>query len=217
MMKYQYLLFDLDGTLTNPEVGITRSVDYALQQFGIETNDLSELRKLIGPPLLDSFRTLYGFSESQAQQAIEHYREYFTQTGIFENEIYHGIDSLLQELASKGYKIVLATSKPEPYAIEILQHFHLHHHFTFICGSNLDNTRRNKGEIIAHILKQMELSADDCIMIGDREHDILGAQSNHMDSIGVLFGFGSREELEKAGATHVVETVEELRRLILDR
>lgn len=166
---------------------------------------------------LDSFRTLYGFSESQAQQAIEHYREYFTLTGIFENELYHGIDSLLQELASKGYKIVLATSKPEPYAIRILQHFHLHHHFTFICGSNLDNTRRNKGEIIAHILKQMELSADDCIMIGDREHDILGAQANHMDSIGVLFGFGSREELEKAGATHVVETVEELRRLILDR
>ena len=217
MMKYQYLLFDLDGTLTNPEVGITRSVDYALQQFGIETNDLSELRKLIGPPLLDSFRTLYGFSESQAQQAIEHYREYFTHTGIFENELYLGIDSLLQELASKGYKIVLATSKPEPYAIRILQHFRLHQYFTFICGSNLDNTRRNKGEIIAHVLKQMELSADDCIMIGDREHDILGAKANHMDSIGVLFGFGSREELETSGATYVVETVEELRRLILDR
>lgn len=217
MMKYQHLLFDLDGTLTNPEVGITRSVAYALQQFGIETRDLSELRKLIGPPLLDSFRTLYGFSESQAQQAIEHYREYFTQTGIFENELYLGIDTLLPELTSRGYKIVLATSKPEPYAIRILEHFRLHQYFTFICGSNLDNTRRNKGEIIAHILKQMELFADDCIMIGDREHDILGAQANHMDSIGVLFGFGSREELEKAGATHVVETVEELRRLILDR
>ena len=176
MMKYQYLLFDLD-----------------------------------------SFRTLYGFSESQAQQAIEHYREYFTQTGIFENELYLGIDTLLPELTSRGYKIVLATSKPEPYAIRILEHFRLHQYFTFICGSNLDNSRRNKGEIIAHILKQMELFADDCIMIGDREHDILGAQANHMDSIGVLFGFGSPEELEKAGATYVVETVEELRRLILDR
>jgi phosphoglycolate phosphatase len=214
MMKYQYLLFDLDGTLTNPEVGITRSVAYALQQFGIETSDLSELRKLIGPPLLDSFRNLYGFSETQAQQAIEHYREYFTQTGIFENELYFGIDTLLQELTSKGFKVVLATSKPEPYAIRILQHFHLDHHFAFICGSNLDNTRRNKGEIIAHILKQMDITASDCIMIGDREHDILGAQANHMDSIGVLFGFGSRGELETVGATHVVETVEELRALL---
>lgn len=214
-MKYQYLLFDLDGTLTNPEVGITRSADYALKQFGIETNDLSELRKLIGPPLLDSFRSFYDFSESQAQQAIEHYREYFTQTGIFENGLYSGIGTLLPELICRGHKIVLATSKPEPYAIRILEHFQLHHHFTFICGSNLDNSRRNKGEIIAHILKQMELSADDCIMIGDREHDILGAKANHMDSIGVLFGFGSREELETSGATYVVETVKELRRLLL--
>lgn len=216
-MKYPYLLFDLDGTLTNPEVGITRSVAYALKQFGIETNDLSELRKLIGPPLLDSFRTFYGFSEEQAQQAIEHYREYFTQTGIFENELYQGIDTLLQELANKGHKIILATSKPEPYAIRILQHFQLQQYFTFICGSHLDNTRRNKSEIIAHILKQMEISASDCVMIGDREHDILGAKANNMDSIGVLFGFGSRDELETSGATNVVETVEELRGLILNR
>jgi len=215
-MKYQYLLFDLDGTLTNPEVGITRSVDYALKQFGIETNDLSELRKLIGPPLLDSFRSFYDFSESQAQQAIAHYREYFTQTGIVENELYLGINALLHELASKGYKIVLATSKPEPYAIRILEHFQLHKHFTYICGSNLDNTRRNKSEIIAHILKQMDISANDCIMIGDREHDILGAKANHMDSIGVLFGFGSREELEAAGATHIVVSVAELERLLLN-
>lgn len=205
---YQNILFDLDGTLTDPGVGITNSAMYALEKWNIKVAERSELYKFIGPPLRDSFMKFYDFSEEQAKEAIVYYREYFKDKGIFENEVYPGIVELLQQLKASGKKIVLATSKPEEFAIRILKHFDLFDYFDFVGGAYMDGVRNKKGEVIQYALESAgitDLSAT--VMIGDREYDIIGAKENGLDSIGVLFGYGSREELEEAGATYIAETV----------
>jgi phosphoglycolate phosphatase len=217
--KKQVILFDLDGTLTDPGVGITNSVMYALERYGIYVNDRSELYKFIGPPLAQSFERFYGFSEAEAVAAVGAYREYFAEKGIFENEVFEGIEDLLKMLKAQGKKIGLATSKPEIYARQILEHFGLYTYMDFVSGSLLNGERTDKGEVIGWALEllkaqQGEVDREDIVMIGDREHDILGAKKNRISSIGVTFGYGSREELTDAGADVVVSDMEALAKLL---
>ena len=175
------ILFDLDGTITDPAMGITNSVMYALKKFGIEVPERSELYKFIGPPLAESFEKYYGFSDGQ--KAVEAYREYFAPKGIFENEVYEGIEELLSTLKNRGYNIYLATSKPEIYAKQILEHFKIDKYFSDAVGSELNGDRVEKGEVIAYLLKKHNITEG--IMIGDRCFDIIGAKENGLKSVGV--------------------------------
>lgn len=216
MNSYQNILFDLDGTITDSEKGITNSVAYALQKFDIPTENPSDLRKFIGPPLQDSFEKFHQFTKNDASKAVEYYREYYNDKGIFENYVFDGIENLLYQLKLKDKNLVVATSKPEYYANIIIKHFKLDDYFSLIVGSNMDGTRAKKNEIIQHVMNSLEIKhPNDSIMIGDREFDIIGAKQNQMKSIGVLFGFGSNEELENAGADHIVNTVQDLSNLLL--
>ena len=209
--KYKYCFFDLDGTLTNPELGITNSFMYALSKYNISVSERSELHKVIGPPLLDSFQRFYDFSYEDAKDAVDYYREYYTDKGIYENEMFPGISHLLEVLQKQGKKIILATSKPEHFAKIILDHFNLTKYFTFIAGANMDETRNKKDEVIEYALESCGITEmETVLMIGDREYDIIGAGKYGIDSVGVLFGFGSLEELEQAGATYIVESVQQM-------
>ena len=211
---YNTVLFDLDGTLTDPGQGITNSVSYSLKKYGIEVEDKKELYKFIGPPLHDSFMKYYGFSDEEADTAISYYREYFRNTGIFENEVYDGIENLLKEIKASGRKIILATSKPEEFAKRILVHFGLDKYFDFAAGATMDTSRSKKGDVIAYALRESGCDAENAVMVGDRMHDILGAKENGLDSIGVLFGYGDREELENAGADYIAENVNDILKFI---
>jgi phosphoglycolate phosphatase len=213
---YETFLFDLDGTLTDPQVGIINSILYALERFGIAESDRKGLVKFIGPPLLDSFRKWYGFSDPEARKAVALYREYYAELGIYENMMYDGIGDLLSGLHSRGHVLILATSKATIYAQKILEHFRIAQYFDRVEGSNFDLTRAAKSDIISDILS--ETSARDrgeYLMIGDHADDINGARENGIDSVAVTYGYGSKETLAKAGPTHTVHTVQELRTLLL--
>lgn len=212
----RYLFFDLDGTLTDPFEGITRSVEYALNRYGITVDDRRTLEPFIGPPLADSFIKYYGFSRKKAFEAIDVYRERFRDIGIFENEMYDGVPEMLATLQDAGAEIVLATSKPRIFAERILDHFDLTKYFTFIDGSELDGTRVKKDEVITHAIESLGCARSDAIMIGDRLHDIEGAKKNKLKSIGILWGYGSREELTKAGADHIFDSIKALTEFLLD-
>ena len=204
---YQFLLFDLDGTLADPGIGITNSVIYALHKFDIDVNDRSVLYKFIGPPLKDSFKRYYGFFDEQSNLAIQYYREYFKKQGMFENKVYDGVHDLLIELKAKGKSLIVATSKPEAFAIEILRHFDLYDYFDFVAGATMNDVRNKKADIIRYALENCHISdKSSAVMIGDREHDVLGAKENGLDSIGVLFGYGTYDELKNAGAAFIAET-----------
>lgn len=208
---YQNLLFDLDGTLTDPGVGITNSVAYALEKYGIKTDDRTQLYKFIGPPLQDSFEQFYGFSKEDAKTAVQYYREYYKETGIFENKLYDGMEHLLQSLCEAGKKLFVATSKPEAFAVQILEYFSVNQYFTYIAGSNMDGTRSKKEEVIAYALKAGKIQdLSSAVMIGDREYDVTGAKKAGIASIGVLFGYGSRKELEAAGADALAESTKDI-------
>ena len=208
---YQYILFDLDGTLTNPEIGITSSVMYALEKFNIKVEDRKELHPFIGPPLGDSFQRYYGLSEEESQLAIKYYRERFSVKGLYENEVYEGVDKLLQQLKEGGKTLIIATSKPEEFTLKILKHFDLLKYFDYVAGATMDGSRGEKADVIRYALKISGIKdKSKAIMIGDRKYDILGAKENGLNSIGVLFGFGDYEELSKAGADYVVKSVEEI-------
>ena len=213
---YQTILFDLDGTLTNPALGITNSLAYALEKFNIEVTDKKELYRFIGPPLQDSFENFYHFSKEDSLKAVDFYRDYFRHKGLYENEVYQGIPDLLERLKAQGKKRLVATSKPEEFARQILKHFELFDYFDLVAGASMDGSRRLKGDVIAHALTSAQIAdPSSAIMIGDREHDIIGAKKNGLDAIGVLYGFANREELETAGAKFIVETVENLRKILL--
>ena len=208
---YQNLLFDLDGTLTDPGVGITNSVVYALEKYGIKTDDRTQLYKFIGPPLQDSFEQFYGISKEDAKTAVQYYREYYKETGIFENKLYDGMEHLLQSLCEAGKKLFVATSKPEAFAVQILEYFSVNQYFTYIAGSNMDGTRSKKEEVIAYALKAGKIQdLSSAVMIGDREYDVTGAKKAGIASIGVLFGYGSRKELEAAGADALAESTKDI-------
>ncbi|MFJ6207569.1 HAD family hydrolase [Lysinibacillus sp. NPDC092081] len=216
MKKYRVVLFDLDGTLSDPKIGITKSVQYALQKARIEVSNLDELESFIGPPLQVSFREIYRFNDMQIEQAINDYRERFTEKGMFENKLYENIPALLANLKHQGYILAIATSKPTVFAEQILQHFNLEHFFDFVAGSNLDGTRSAKGEVITFAREHFSgVNIDQFIMIGDRKYDIVGAHENQMDSIGVTYGYGSLEELTDAQATYIVNSVNELQELLI--
>lgn len=216
MKQYKYLLFDLDGTITDSETGITRCVEYALNYFGIQVNDLRELSPFIGPPLLDSFKDFYHFNDEQAIIATAKYRERYTDKGIFENELYPGIKELLAEAQQKDKKVILATSKPEIFARRILDYFGLSNYFFFIAGSGLDGSLHTKTDVINHILQSNNITElSTVVMIGDRKHDIIGAKNVGIDSIGVLYGFGDYKELSEAVANYIVEDITTLRKLLL--
>lgn len=211
MKYYNTILFDLDGTLTDPGLGITNSVWHALKKYNIAVEDREELYCFIGPPLIDSFVKYYGFTEEQAREAVGYYREYFTDKGMFENVAYDGVEELLKELKEAGKRLIVATSKPEIFAKQILIHFGLAQYFDFIAGSNLDETRVKKAEVIAYALDSCKITElSEAVMVGDREHDVIGAKTVGIDCIGVLYGYGSREELEQAGADMIAGTVEDI-------
>ena len=206
----QYLLFDLDGTLTDPMVGITSSVQYALEKFGIHVRYLKELIPFIGPPLAESFQKFYGFSKEDAEKAIQYYREYYAPKGIFENEVYEGIPEMLAHLTEAGFTLLVATSKPTVFARKVLKHFGMEDYFSFVGGSELDGSRTKKAEVISYILKTCGIEAKEAIMIGDRRHDIEGGKACGLESVGVLYGYGTEQELTEAGADHIIRTVAEL-------
>jgi len=215
MKSYKYILFDLDGTLTDPKEGITRSVAYALESLGINVSDLDELCKFIGPPLRESFEQYYGLSQSDSALAVRKYRERFADRGLYENAPYSGMKELLERLKSLGKTLIVATSKPRPFAVQILEHFGLDSYFDFVSGSEFDGTRGNKAEVIAHALESCGISdRSSVIMVGDRSFDVIGAKENGLACIGVLYGYGGRAELESAGADYIVETVSELQNLL---
>lgn len=207
---YKHILFDLDGTLTDPALGITNAVMYALEKFNIHVDNRASLYKYIGPPLIYSFMNFEGLSEEEARQAVVYYREHYAPIGKFENSVYEGIPELLSTLRNMGKDIVLATSKPEPFSVDILKHFGLFDYFDFVAGSTLDETRTKKEEVIEYAVREHHIDISKAIMIGDREHDIIGAKKNGLKSMGVLYGYGSREELENAGADFIAPSVRDI-------
>lgn len=210
-----FLLFDLDGTLTDPAQGITRAVQYALRHFGIEENDRQKLLSYIGPPLLDTFKR-YGLNEEQAREALRVYRVYFADIGLYENEVYEGIPTFLKAAQRAGYRLIMATSKPEMYACRLMQHFGLAEYFTCIAGSDMAETRADKAAVIRYALERVGVTdVSQTVMIGDRKYDIEGARAFGMPSVAVLYGYGSREELEAAGAERIVASVQELHNIFL--
>ena len=215
MKHYTTILFDLDGTLTDPGLGITNSVAHALARLGRAVPPREQLYRYIGPPLIHSFREYAGLTEAEARQAVTLYREYFAPTGIFENAVYEGIPALLRDLRAAGKDVVLATSKPEQFAVQILEHFELAPFFTAVAGASMDETRTAKGDVIALALQRCGAGPDTALMVGDREHDVLGAAANGLRCVGVGYGYGSREELLNAGAAAYAETVAQLLEILL--
>ena len=215
----KYLLFDLDGTLTDPKVGITSCVQYALKSFGIEEPDLDKLEPFIGPPLKESFMEFYQMSEEDAWKAVEKYRERFTTTGLFENEVYEGIPQMLHTLQSKGLFLAVASSKPTVYVEQILEHFNLSKYFKVVVGSELDGTRVNKDEVVEEALKRLfgeaPIDHKQVYMIGDRKFDIEGAKALNVESVGVSYGYGGVDELKEAKADYIVRSVDELKEFLL--
>lgn len=205
-MEIKTVLFDLDGTLTDSGPGIIAGVQYALKKYGLEVDDLSSLRCFIGPPLKEQFQKFCGFSEAEGVQAVEYYREYYRDRGIFENEVYEGIPELLRELKAAKMTVIMATSKPETFAVTIAEHFGISRYFDFIGGSLMDGRRTRKSEVIDYVLDAAKVKdRSTVLMIGDRDYDILGAKEAGVHSMGVLYGYGPREELEAAGADFLVE------------
>ena len=208
-----YVLFDLDGTLTDPAIGITNAVMYALRHYGIAVADRSTLYPFIGPPLTDSFENYFGFSKEKAIEAVEVYREYFSTKGIFENRVYDGVPAMLQALCDSGVRAVLATSKPLVFADRILAHFGLKSYFYYTAGSELSGERVEKAAVIRYALEQCHIPPDSAVMVGDRSYDVAGAAACGLPAIGVSYGYGSREELEAARC--IVDSVEELQKILL--
>lgn len=214
---FNYILFDLDGTLTDPKLGITSSVQYALRALGIEEPSLDKLEPFIGPPLADSFREFYGLDEGQIETAIAKYRERFNDRGIYENEIYPGIAEMLAALKASGKKLSIASSKPTQFVERILDYFDIRTYFDVIIGSNMDGTRSKKEEVVEEALRQMlpsEMTPAEkkaaVAMVGDRRFDIEGAREHGITSVGVSFGYAPEGELEQAGAEYIVDTVNAL-------
>lgn len=211
----QYLFFDLDGTITDSQTGIIRSVQHALAHFGIVRPDAA-LLPFIGPPLRDSFGTIFPDDPAKADLAVRKYREYYAVTGIFENALYAGVADLLAALRREGRTVTLATSKPEPFALRILDHFGIAECFDHVAGAELTGPRNSKTDVLRHACELCGVTdMERCLMVGDRNYDVLGAHAVGMACVGVLYGYGSRGELEAAGADSLCPDVPALRRLLL--
>lgn len=210
MSKYDLILFDLDGTLSDPESGLIKSFSYALSRMGIDCSDREELRRFIGPPLYEEWQRVYGFSPAEAGQALDYFHEFFEVDGWCDNRMYEGIPEMLRALRDAGKKIALATSKPEKYAKRILRYFGISQYFDFEAGAYSDRIRDKKWEVLAYALEQFpSVPRERCVLVGDRKYDAEGAKICGIDAVGVLWGHGSREELMQKGM-RVFETPKEL-------
>lgn len=206
---YNIVFFDLDGTLTESAPGITNSVAHALAKWNIEVEDLSQLNCFVGPPLKESFMKYYDFSEEDAIKAVAEFRAYYAVKGLFENAVYDGVPELLEKIKASGRKVMLATSKPEELSFRILEHFDLMKYFDEFAGATMDERRTTKSEVIEYLLGKLpkeERDVSKIVMVGDREHDVIGSGEFGIDCIGVLYGYGDREELETAGAKYIAKT-----------
>lgn len=224
MGHFENILFDLDGTIIESAPGVTHSVQYALKQMGIDEPDLKKLEYFVGPPLSQSFKDLYGFTDEQCDEAVGQYRVYYQDRGIVECDPYEGIPELLQELHDAGRHLAVASSKPGDYVIQILKNLGIYELFDVAIGPDMaDDTSRKetgnecKARMVRTALEELHAvgTGDATAMVGDRAFDVLGGVTNGVTSVGVVYGYGTREELEEAGAAYVVDTVAELRSLLL--
>lgn len=214
-MPFSYVLFDLDGTLTDSGPGIMHAAAYALKQFGIEESDPQRLRRFIGPPLSDAFPALYGFSYEDTQEAIRQFRLYYRPKGIYENQPYPGIASCLTQLKARGKRLAVATSKPQEMAELVLKRFDLWDYFDVVCGASLDESHNRKPGIVDDALRRLGVrDRSQALMVGDREQDVRGAHENGIACAGVLWGYGSQEEFQKAGAEYIVANHQELLEIV---
>lgn len=211
----KYMLFDLDGTLTDPQEGITNSIKYALEYYKIQEKSYDRLLSFIGPPLMESFEKYYGFTKEKAFEAVLKYREYFNEKGMFENRLIDGIEDVLKKLCALGKTNIVVTSKPEVMAVEILKHFKIDKYFKDICGATLDEKISKKVDVLKLALKKNNIDTNDAVMIGDRKFDVAAAKQLDILSVGVLFGFGSKKELGNAGADVIAGSVAELGKILL--
>ncbi len=204
---YSTILFDLDGTLTDPYLGITNGIMYALEKLGRDVPPREQLLSFIGPPLYDEYRRRFGMDDTEAKEAVRLYREYYSVKGLYENAAIEGAEQLLAVLKLRGKRLCLATSKPEPYALEILRHFGLHSYFDFVGAAQLDGSVSTKTQVLQHVLVNVKVPPEECLMVGDRFHDVEGAHAVGMKCVGFLAGYGSREELTECGADYLAETL----------
>jgi len=216
--KYNTVFFDLDGTLSDSALGIIRCLQYSLEKFSIVESEGEKLRQYIGPSLTETYTKIYGMSDAQAVQATGFYRERFEREGIKENAMFAGVEHLLAGLKAQEKTMVLATAKPTEHAKQILEYYQIDHYFTVVAGSNLDGTREHKGEVIEFALSQLESpDVSNTVMVGDRQHDIIGAKENDLAVIGVGYGYGTIEELTEAKPDKIVSSVAELSKLLLGK
>lgn len=214
-MKKKYVLFDLDGTLTDSQDGIMNAIEYALESYGIRVKDRDSLRPFLGPPLSESMQKYCGFDSVKAVEAVEKFREHYNTKGKFENKVYPGVESMLKAVQGAGCRLYVATSKPEQVAREILEHFGLAGYFDYIGGATPDDSRVKKSDVVRYVMETAGISKpDEAVMVGDRKHDILGAKENGLEAVGVLYGYGDRQELEAAGADYLAEQAEEIIRFL---
>lgn len=211
----KYILFDLDGTITDPKEGITKSVAYSLKKFGIEVEDLDTLCPFIGPPLSDSYEQFYGFTHEKAMEAVDEYRVYYRKQGIFECKLYDGIKELLEHLHNEGKKVILATSKPEEFAVQLLEHFDIIKYFDVVAGSTMDGSRMEKADVIRYAMSRIkEFDVNDAVMIGDRKFDYIGSKECGIPCILIGYGYGEMEELENCKPFAIKESVFELQKFL---
>lgn len=211
---FDTILFDLDGTLSQSAEGITKSVQYMLEKFGIFEPDLKKLERFIGPPITQSLKDFYGFDDEKAWQGVLYYRERFESKGVFENEPYDGVEELLRILKKAGKTLAVATSKPQPQTDKILKRYKFDTYFDCIMGPDPASKDSTKGKVIREVLSRLDCNKSKTVMVGDKSHDIIGAKENGIKSIGVLYGYGSRQELESSGADFIVKDINELKSLL---
>lgn len=214
-MRYTTAIFDLDGTITDSGPGIMNSIRYAVRKHGLQELSEEVLRSFIGPPLKEQFQSVFGLSDEMSAVMVAAYREYYSDKGIFENRVYDGVPAMLERLKTAGVRILMATSKPEKYAKQIAEYFRFSGYFDFIGGACMDGRRTDKNEVIEYVIDTCKVDRKNAVMIGDRRHDVIGALKSRIHSIGVLYGYGSREELEEAGAEMIAVTPEDIQRFIL--
>ena len=210
------LFFDLDGTLTDSGLGIMNSVKYSLNKFGIKEEDEKTLKSFIGPPFTEMVKEYYGFTQEEAIKAIGYYREYFTDKGIFENSLYQGVKEVLKNLKNAGKSIYLATSKPTVFAEKILKYFDIYKYFDGVYGAMLDGSLMHKDDIIKFALDSEKVDVNNAVMIGDRRYDVEGGKKFNLTTVGVLYGYGDKEELQKAGADYIVDSAEQLEKILME-
>ncbi len=210
MKKYKNILFDLDGTITDSFEGIANSFIYGLKAFGVENVKKEELGFIMGPPLRDAYMNYFGFDEETAIAAVEKYRERYRTKFLEENRVYDGIEKLLPDLCNRGYKLFLATSKPEVFATQILSHFNLDKYFTGIGAASLDKSRDNKESVLEYIFSEFKINKEDSVLVGDRFYDLKGAEFVGIDAVGVLYGYADMEELSQYKSVYIAKTVDDL-------